>query len=343
VQTVAPVATPITTSNTVSQQNAIINLYDRVSPSVVHIITRQEAFSPFMGSMPREGSGSGFVYDDQGHIVTNFHVVEGATEINVVLAGGDSLPGEVIGADQYYDLAVVKINPNDVTLPPPLPIGDSDAVRVGQTVVAIGNPFGLEQTLTTGIVSALGRRLETEAGAIIGQAIQTDAAINPGNSGGPLLNLQGEVIGVNTAINTPSGGSVGIGFAVPSSAVQRIVPSLIEDGRYRHPTLGVQVVELGTTITLERGPQRGLLILEIEPGSAAAQAGLEAAAIRRGRGGQLFIEGGDIITQVDGDPVRSRNDLFLLLDRNYRPGDTAELTVFRDGRERQINVTLGGQ
>src|SRR5690606_9522288 len=202
------------------------NLYERVSPSVVHIISRTQTLSPFFGMRAREGTGSGFFYDTQGHIVTNYHVIERAFEVDVVLVTGDSVPAQIVGVDPYNDLAVLKVDaPADVTVP--LEMGDSDALRVGQTVVAIGNPFGLERTLTVGIVSALGRRLETEAGALVGQAIQTDAAINPGNSGGPLLDTRGRVIGVNTAINSPTGASVGIGFAVPASVIKRVVPELI--------------------------------------------------------------------------------------------------------------------
>ncbi len=322
------------------QEQVLIDLYEQTSPSVVHIITRQESFSPFYGTLAREGSGSGFVYDERGHVVTNYHVLEGASEITVQLESGETVPGQVVGVDPYFDLAVVRMDGG--TMPPPLPLGDSAGLRVGQSVVAIGNPFGLERTLTTGVVSALGRRLETETGSVVGEAIQTDAAINPGNSGGPLLDLRGRVVGVNTAINSPSGGSVGIGFAVPSSVVRRVVPELIETGRYRHPSLGVSVLELGSEARLSDGPQEGLLVVGVESGGAAAQAGLQAAQIRRSQG-QAFVSGGDVIVAVDGTPVPSRSDLLIHLDTNYQPGDVAVFTVVRDGQEQTVEVTLGAR
>ncbi|MDX1995321.1 MAG: trypsin-like peptidase domain-containing protein [bacterium] len=319
----------------------MIALYEQVSPSVVHIISRTETFSPFYGVTAREGTGSGFVFDTQGHIVTNFHVVQGASQVDVVLADGTSLVGTIIGIDNYYDLAVLRIDV-PASMPAPLTLGDSDALRVGQTVVAIGNPFGLERTLTTGLVSALGRRLETETGALIGQAIQTDAAINPGNSGGPLLDTRGRVIGINTAINSPSGGSVGIGFAVPSNVVARVVPVLITNGRYPHPSLGVQVAELGTEVTPgNTGVERGLLILQTDAGGAAQLAGLQAAQVSVGDFGRYVFTGGDIITAINGQPVSRRNDLNLLLDENFRPGDTITVTVARNGQMVEVAVVLG--
>jgi S1-C subfamily serine protease len=322
----------------INSDNLLANLYERVSPSVVHIISRREQYSPFYGVMSREGTGSGFVYDAAGHIVTNYHVIDDATEVDVLLASGESVAAQLVGVDVYYDLAVLRIPQVDVT---PLRLGDSEGLRVGQSVVAIGNPFGLERTLTTGIVSALGRRLETEAGALIGQAIQTDAAINPGNSGGPLLDTAGNVIGVNTAINSPSGGSVGIGFAVPSSVVQRVVPELIANGRYAHPDLGVELAELGTEITPNPNSpyQQGLLVTQVQPGSGAAAAGLEGVQVTRARG-RYFFSGGDVIIAVDDQPVASRNDLLIYLDETYRPNEVATLTIVRDSLEREVEVRL---
>lgn len=317
----------------------MINLYDRVSPSVVHIISQTQDYSPFYGITAREGTGSGFVYDTSGHIVTNYHVIEGATELDVLLANGESLAARVVGLDSYYDLAVLKIDV-DPSLITPLTFGDSDLLRVGQTVVAIGNPFGLERTLTTGTVSALGRRLETESGALIGQAIQTDAAINPGNSGGPLLDSRGRVIGINTAINSPSGGSVGIGFAVPSAVVVRVVPELIANGHYAHPSLGITVVELSTEVTSNSEDlSRGLLIYQIDPASPASQSGLRAAEVFRQRG-RYYFQGGDTIIAINGQAVVSRNDMLIYLDENFRPGDTVTLTVVRDGQQFDVTVTL---
>jgi S1-C subfamily serine protease len=320
----------------------VTGVYERVSPSVVHITTQQESFDWFYGVSPREGTGSGFVYDDAGHIVTNNHVIAGAVGVEVLLADGTVLPATVVGTDVYYDLAVLRVDVSPGTLLP-LELSDSSTLRVGQSVIAIGNPFGLDRTLTTGVVSALGRRVETGEGAIIGQAIQTDAAINPGNSGGPLLDVYGRVIGINTAINSPTGGSVGIGFAVPVNIVRRIVPSLISTGRYAHPTLNVEVVELGTEVRLSANPQqRGLLIIGVTPGSAAERAGLRSAnvSIQRGR---YVITGGDIITAVNGILIETRNDLFLTLAENFQPGNEVELSLLRDGQPITQRVTLDAE
>ncbi len=331
-----------TSVSSVMQTDAVIgDLYDRVSPSVVHIISRRETISPFYGITAREGTGTGFVYDDTGHIVTNFHVIDQASEVDVILANGEAVPAELVGFDQYYDLAVLRIPPDLMTAEPLTP-GDSENLRVGQSVIAIGNPFGLERTLTTGVISALGRRLETEQGALIGEAIQTDAAINPGNSGGPLLNIQGQVIGVNTAINSPTGGSVGIGFAVPSSVLARVVPELIQNGRYDHPLLAAQVIELGTEVTApDNGPTHGLLVIDVVRGSGAAASNLRTAEVSVRRGRYVFT-GGDIITEVAGEPVRSRDDLLIAIDNNYRPGDEVVLTVWRidNGTWQQAQISV---
>jgi len=321
-----------------ARDQALINLYERVSPSVVHIISRSQSYSLFYGTTSREGTGSGFIFDTQGHIVTNYHVIENATEVDVLLADGKSAPAILVGADPYYDLAVLRVS--DVSQPP-LQLAASDTLQVGQSVVAIGNPFGLERTLTTGTISALGRRLETDAGALIGQAVQTDAAINPGNSGGPLLDMRGRVIGINTAINSPTGGSVGIGFAVPSNVVERVVPELIQTGRYAHPSLGVQVAELGTEITPgENTVSRGLLVTALEPGGAAYNAGLQAAQILRQRG-RYFFNGGDIIVAIDGVKMLSRSDMLVFLDENYQPNDVVTLTIARSGNMIDVEVELG--
>jgi len=248
--TITAVPTPTALPDSVyaeldARDQVMINLYDRINPSVVHISSSQNVPNFFYGTTPEQGTRSGFLYDDQGHIVTNNHVVSGADTLDVLLSNGLNLPATVVGTDPYYDLAVVKID-LPAGIASPLELGDSDPLKVGQTVIAIGNPFGLDRTLTTGVISALRRRIETDAGTAIGQAIQTDAAINPGNSGGPLLDAHGRVVGINTAINSPSGGSVGIGFAVPVNIIKQVVPSLIKDGHYAHPSLGVQVAELGT-------------------------------------------------------------------------------------------------
>ncbi len=325
-----------------ARDQIMINLYDRINPSVVHISSSQNVPSFFYGTVPQEGTGSGFLYDDQGHIVTNNHVVSGADSLNVLLSNGLSLPAPVVGTDPYYDLAVIKVNLPASTASP-LELGNSDTLKVGQTVIAIGNPFGLDRTLTTGVISALGRRIETDAGTAIGQAIQTDAAINPGNSGGPLLDARGRVVGINTAINSPSGGSVGIGFAVPVNIIKQVIPSLISQGHYTHPSLGVQVAEIGTEVTSsDNSVDHGLLIVQMDAGGAAEQGGLQAATIsvRRGR---YVVSGGDIITAIGGKPVASRNDLLLVLEENYRPGDSVDITIVRDGKTINQTVTLGSE
>lgn len=320
----------------------LVNLYERVSPSVVHITSRSRAIDWFYGVVPQEGTGSGFVYDAEGRIVTNYHVVQGADEVDVLLANGRTISARIIGVDSYYDLAVLQVEPSAIDATP-LEAGDSNTLRVGQTVIAIGNPFGLDRTLTTGIISALGRQVRTEQGAVIGQAIQTDAAINPGNSGGPLLDTRGRVVGINTAINSPSGGSVGIGFAVPINVIKRVVPSLIEDGQYVHPSLGAQFVELGAEVTApESGPARGLLIVELVAGGGAQQAGLQAAQVSR-RGRRYVFSGGDIITALDGKAIATRNDLLLILEENYRPGDTVTVSAYRGNQAITVSVVLGAQ
>ena len=324
-----------------ARDQVIIDLYQRTSPSVVHIISRRHVDNLFYGIDAREGTGSGIVYDDQGHIITNLHVIEGANDVDVLLPNGDSVPASFVGADSYYDLAVIKID-----VPPgmlqPITLGDSESLRVGQTVVAIGNPFGLDQTLTTGTVSALGRRLETELGTLIGQAIQTDAAINPGNSGGPLLNTRGEVVGINTAINSPFGGSVGIGFAVPSNVVTRVVPELILKGIYAHPALNIDVLELGAEVTPPQGLTQGLLITRVEPNSGAYLAGLRPTQVTL-QGGRYYFSGGDIVVAVDGQAIASRSDLQLWIDENYRPGELVMIDIIRDNQLIQVQVALGSR
>jgi S1-C subfamily serine protease len=345
IPTAAP--TPTLPSSAVFSQvealdQVMTNLYQRVSPSVVHITSHTQTVDLFYGVVPSEGTGSGFVWDNAGHIVTNNHVVSGANEVDVVLPDGTSLTASVVGVDDYYDLAVIKINVPANTLTP-LELGDSSKLRVGQQVVAIGNPFGLDRTLTSGLISALGRSVATSSNSVIGQAIQTDAAINPGNSGGPLLDLYGRVVGINTAINSPSGGSVGIGFAVPIDVVKRVVPILISGGHYPHPSLGLDTAELGATVAPpQNGPSHGLLIVQITPGGAAEKAGLRAADVTVQRR-RYVVSGGDIITAIDGKSVSTQNDLLLAVEENHKPGDKVTLTVFRDGKTIQVPVTLGEQ
>ncbi len=282
--------------------------------------------------MPR-GTGSGFVWDDLGHVITNNHVIKGASRAHVRLADGRTFEAELVGADPTHDIAVLRIGvPTD--RPEPLPIGTSADLQVGQKVFAIGNPFGLDWTLTTGIVSALERELPEEGGQLIRGLIQTDAAINPGNSGGPLLDSAGRLIGMNTAIYSPSGAYAGIGFAVPVDAINRVAPQLIASGRYEPPGLGVSVDPRADTLARRAGIE-GVLILGINSGTPAASAGLRPARITAdGR-----LDPGDVIVGLGGSKVDSVEDLRAVLDL-HRAGDTVSLTVLRDGEPVEIQVTL---
>ena len=318
-----------------ADERAMIELFERARDSVVFITTRQQVqdfWTRNVFSVPR-GSGSGFIWDDHGHVVTNFHVVEGASEATVRLADGRDYRAALVGASPAHDIAVLRIGVG-FKRPPPVPIGESAALRVGQKVFAIGNPFGLDWTLTTGIVSALDRSLPTERGTIE-HLIQTDAAINPGNSGGPLLDSSGRLIGINTAIYSPSGASAGIGFAVPVDTVNRVVPELIRSGRYMRPALGIEVDEqLNERLKAMLGAQ-GVVVLRVAPGSAAAKAGLQGAVA--GRDGS--VAPGDVIVAVEGRRVETVGRLLGRLD-DFKVGDTVRLTVVRDGAEREVDVTL---
>jgi S1-C subfamily serine protease len=320
-------------------------VYTESAPSVVFITSRIITYDFFMQAIPQEGTGSGFVYDDQGHILTNYHVVENAESVSVTLASGETYTATIVGSDPSTDLAVLQI---DAKSPPqPLPLGDSDRLRVGQFVVALGNPFGLERTLTVGVVSSLGRIIQSPDGRFIGEAIQTDAAINPGNSGGPLLDLEGRVIGVNAQIVSPSQASAGIGFAIPCNAVSRVVPQLISQGHYPHPWVGLNLLGLtpewiqaferaGVTL----GSESGLLVVEVVPGAPAAAAGIRAGDRLVNIGNARIPVGGDIITAIDGKPLSSLQDLTIYLDEEKQVGDQVELTVVRDGRETTMSLTL---
>jgi len=333
-------------ANALEQQ--VIDVYDSASTAVVNITNRSTVYYRFMGAVPEEGTGSGFVYDAEGHIVTNYHVIEDAEELLVTLADGQVYDATVVGSDPGNDLAVIQIDAG-ADLPMPLALGDSDSLRVGQFVVAIGNPYGLEQTLTTGVVSALGRVIEgAEDGSFIGEAIQTDAAINPGNSGGPLLDLQGHVVGVNSQIISPSGASSGIGFAVSANTVRRVVPQLIAQGYYAHPWLGVDTVDLTSSVTgvlrdagVDVSVDSGLLVLDVTAGGPADKAGVQGGSrwVRVGR--YRFPVGGDVITAVDGQPVTDLETLTVYLEGEKAVGDVVELTIIRDEAPLTIPVTLG--
>ena len=327
----------------------IEEVYRRIGSGVVNITSRSMEYDFFLNPVPREGTGSGFFYDRDGHIVTNFHVIQGAEELQVTLPDGRNLPAEVVGVDPATDLAVIRVelpgDMGDVTVPP---VGDSTRLRVGQFMVAIGNPFGLERTLTVGVVSSLGRVIESPNQSFIGEVIQTDAPINPGNSGGPLLNLAGEVVGVNSAILSPSGVSAGIGFAIPAGTMQRVVGALIRDGRYPHPSLGVDVFELTAQRAeilrqagMEVPVERGLLIVQLHQGGAALQAGLRGGQQLVRLGNVVLPVGGDLITALDGQPVATERDMIVYLETRTVVGQAIQVTIIRDGEEQTVEVTLG--
>lgn len=341
VVTPTPIPSEVITASDIEEQ-LITNVYERVSPAVVHITSRVIEYSFFWGPIPQEGTGSGFIIDREGHIVTNNHVVAGAEEVEVTLANGSVLPAKVVGTDPYFDLAVLKVDAPAEQLTP-VELGSSANLRVGQRAIAIGNPFGLDRTLTVGVISALGRVIEREGKMPLGEAIQTDAAINPGNSGGPLLNSQGQVIGVNTAIRSPTGGSVGIGFAVPVDAVKRVVPELIEKGYYAHPWLGFEAYSIVPALArrLDLPVDKGLLIARIYRGGPADKAGLRGADREVRIGNYIFLAGGDIVTEVNGIPVSSMQDLTIYLEAKTRVGDRLTLTIWRDGKEQRVEITVG--
>lgn len=346
VTTIPPTATPIAVNDAaLSLQTQVEALYQAASDAVVNVTAQSTVYDFFMNAVPQEGTGSGFVYDDQGHILTNYHVIDNADKIIVTLADGSTLEATVVGQDPSNDLAVLQVQADGHALQP-IPLADSSALQVGQFVVAIGNPFGLERTLTLGVISSLGRIIQSPDGRFIGQAIQTDAAINPGNSGGPLLDLQGRVIGINSQIISPSRANAGIGFAIPVNTIKRVAPELIAHGHYRHPSLGVQFLELTpqrAQILSETGvkePDRGLLILEVTSGSAADKAGLQGGqhVVRLGR--VRLPLGGDILVAINGKEISSLRDMTVYLETHTRVGDTVQVTVLRDGQKVTVPVTL---
>ena len=312
-----------------------IDVFKRVSPSVVHITTLAAArgFSLDVMQVPR-GMGSGFIWDQQGHVVTNFHVIQGATGAQVALSDDRTYPATLVGVFPDRDLAVLRIDvPTNRPLQP-IMVGESANLQVGQKVYAIGNPFGLDQSLTTGIVSALEREIESVTRRAIRGMIQTDAAINPGNSGGPLLDSAGRLIGVNTAIYSPSGANAGIGFAIPVDEVNRVVPRLIRDGRLVRPTLGVQAAPPAVGKPL--GLPDGVIVVGVVPGSPAAAAGIRP--FTRAADGSLVA--GDVITAVDGQKVKSLDNLLEALERR-QPGDVVKLGVWRAGTASEVPAKLG--
>ena len=316
-------------------ERATIELFDRSRDAVVFITTSEQIFdflSRNIFTIPR-GTGTGFIWDTEGHIITNSHVVEGTSEARVRLTDGKEYKATLIGTSPMHDLAVLKISGG--TKLHPLPLGTSHDLKVGQKVFAIGNPFGLDWSLTTGIVSALDRSLKGDSSGAVEHLIQTDAAINPGDSGGPLLDSAGRLIGVTTAIYSPSGASAGVGFAVPVDTVNRVVPQLIAKGKYARPSLGFRTDQLLNDIVTERLGIKGVLVLRIVPGSPAAAAGLREAMLKADG---TFIPG-DIVTKVNGKPVEGVRDLLVRLD-DFKVGETVTITLLRDHQEITRQLTL---
>ena len=357
-------------------EDTLVQIYEQVNPSVVNIRVVQQIDASQLngGNMPfnfpavpgsgqgegetplpdlpqyGEGAGSGFVWDQQGHIVTNNHVVENADKIEVTFADGTSVPAELVGADEYSDLAVLKVDMPTAQLKP-IQLADYEQVKVGQLAVAIGNPFGLEGTMTLGIVSALGRSIPASESNIgptytIPDIIQTDAPINPGNSGGVLLNDAGELIGVTTAIESSVGGNVGIGYAIPSTIVQRVVPSLIDTGRYQHSYLGISgtslTSDLARAMNLDAN-QRGALVGEVMAKGPADKAGLRGSNDTAAIDGQQASVGGDVIIAIDGAEIRGMDDLIAYLTGHTQVGQTVTITVLRDGKQMDVEVALSAR
>src|SRR6202048_3947334 len=318
-----------------------VRVYRQASPAVANILTKATEYDFFNDPVPIEGAGSGFVIDEKGYILTNFHVVQEAQSIEVVLGDQTRYPGKFIGADQRNDVALVKIDPKGKHLVA-LPLGDSASLQVGQKVLAIGNPFGFTSTLTTGVVSALGRTVQTSQTTLIDEAIQTDAAINRGNSGGPLINSHGEVIGINSAIYTPSGTTAGIGFAIPINTAKRIAQDLITEGRVHMAYIGVQTISVGGYLAqaLDLPVEQGLLVETAAKGGPAAAAGVRGGDRVAQAGMQRIAIGGDVIVAIDGAKIANTMDLNIILNRK-RPGDTVTLTVYRGGKKLDIPVKLG--
>ena len=315
-----------------------ISVYKKNIPSVVNITSRAMAFDFFYGLVPQEGQGSGFIIDKEGHILTNYHVIAEARQVEVTLHNRRKYKAQVIGTDRSHDLAVIKITAPDLT---PATLGDSKSLVVGQKVYAIGNPFGLSGTLTQGLVSSI-RSVSEPDGTKIDEAIQTDAAINPGNSGGPLLNYHGEVIGINSIIASNVGQSAGIGFAIPINTAKAVLNDLVTIGRVRRPALGIRSLPIGPELAQEMGlpADYGVLIVQVVPGGAADHAGLRGGTERAYLGNTPITLGGDLIVAIDGHPLEDERDMSDIMNQ-HRSGDTVTVTIYRGKKKMDVKVTLG--
>lgn len=339
-------AVPATSAGAASQgldptEAENVRIYKMCSPAVANIVTRTVEYDFFLNPVPVEGAGSGFLIDTDGHILTNYHVVEGAQTIEVTLGDQSRYKAKLIGEDTRNDIALIQIDPKGKKITP-LPLGDSRTLQVGQRVLAIGNPFGFSGTLTTGIVSSLGRTVQTSETTFIDDAIQTDAAINRGNSGGPLLDSHGDVIGINSAIYAPTGTTAGIGFAIPINTAKRVAEDLIKTGHVRRASLGMEGRPLwpGLAEALNLPVQQGILIERVTPGGPAAQAGIRGGTRSVLAGLQEIRVGGDVLIAIDGKATASQVDLNLLLNRDA-PGNSVTLTIVRDGKKMNVPVKLG--
>jgi S1-C subfamily serine protease len=319
------------------EQNNIL-IYRKNIPSVVNVTSRAMKFDFFYGAVPQEGQGSGFVIDKEGHILTNYHVIEDAQQLEVTMHNRKKYKATVVGTDTVHDLAVIQIKAPDLV---PAVLGDSRNLQVGQKVYAIGNPFGLAGTMTRGIVSSI-RPVKEPNGATIEDAIQTDAAINPGNSGGPMMNGHGEVIGINTMILSNVGQNAGIGFAIPINTAKAVLNDLMTVGRVRRPALGVSTIPISPELADQMGlpADYGLLIVRVIPGGAADRAGLRAGTERAYLGNSPIMLGGDLIVAIDGEKVEDEQGLAEMMN-NHRAGDTVRVTFFRNKRRMEVNVALG--
>lgn len=332
---------PVFSAGLTEEEKNNISVYEKVADGVVNVTSTVVQMDFFFNAFPSQGSGSGSIIDTRGHILTNHHVAANSQKLEVTLADGSKWPAKLVGSDPDSDLAVIKIDAPREKLKV-IPMGDSKNLRIGQKVLAIGNPFGLERTLTTGIVSSLGRTIRSEEGSLMEDIIQTDAAINPGNSGGPLLNSDGEIVGINSAIISPSGGSVGIGFAIPVNAAKRIVPELIAKGYVTHPWIGATIQSLIPEVAnfLKIKVERGAMIAEVVRGGPADKAGLKGGTQKVQVGNMIMITGGDIVVKVDQHDVKTNDELIRYI-REKKPGNTIVLKVLRKGNFEDIRVTLG--
>ena len=324
-----------------SEEQENIGVYKKALPAVVNITSTTVGFDFFYGAVPQQGQGSGFVIDKAGHILTNYHVLgDNPRRLEVTLSNRKKYQAEIVGLDKSHDLAVIQIKASDELTPAVL--GDSRGLQVGQKVFAIGNPFGLNGTMTRGIVSSIRSVREPEGGAIIDEAIQTDAPINPGNSGGPLLNSRGEVIGINTLILSPVGQSAGIGFAIPINAAKAVINDLVQFGQVRRPVLGVKSLPIGPELASQMGlpADYGVLILSVIPGGPAERAGLRGGSEKAYLGNTPIMLGGDLIVRIEDQDIEDQNDIAHAMNQHHT-GDKIKVTFFRGKNKMEVTLTLG--